>query len=83
MSQRTGISVRILLVDEMRARCLSDARNLNEMRLFGVRGERRLFADHTVPGTRPLQVVQTHYELIKKNTARSHNFRYPGVIFAS
>ena len=43
MLPRTRISVRILLVDEMCARCPSDARNLNEMRLFGVRGVHRPF----------------------------------------
>ena len=72
MLPRSGISVRILFVDEMPARCPSDVRNLNEMRLFGVRGVRRLFADHTVPGTWPLQGVQDHYKLFKKILRPGH-----------
>ena len=67
MLPRTPTSVRILLVDEMHMRCLLDARNLNEMRLFVVRGVRRLFVDYTVPGMRPLWGVRDHYKLVKKN----------------
>ena len=79
MLQHTRISVCILLVDEMHARCPSDVRNLNEMRLFGVWGVHRLFADCTVPGTWPLLGVRDHYELVKIIMAGSQNFKFPGI----